>query len=292
MKKLGLKVKSSVLGCIIGILAGVILVLTGCGASQPVQSESARVVETIDDAGNVTGVVDNITADEKAAPAMTDAAEESAAEDAGAVNESDDALETDAVDDKEVIDEIVERDIETITEAKDYLAYMSEDELKDLAVEALKNEGMDSAMAEGRLVTKGIEFELPEGFFESDEQKNMYITKRFPIDATNIIYMELPVDYTLQLMDKEYFESLVENAFLLSLEAEVNVTITEFTRTKIDGVPTFRVKAEYDLEDNHITHLMYVINGSKTYILIYTQTHDYDRMDWFEESAATIHVKK
>ena len=269
MKKLILRIKSKILGVLVGILAGVILCLTGCGSDKVIQ-ESVRVVETIDEQGNVSGVLD-----ESEIIKNTEEAEGESAEAEG--------------------EELLSREIRTvemISENRDYLQYMSEDEIKALAVEALRAQGLDTSLAEGKLKTRGIDFELPENFFESEEQKGMYITKRYPIDATNILYLEADVDYTLQMMDKEYFEGVVETAFLSMAEQNVDVRITEFTKTKIDGVPSFRVKAEYDMEENHFTHLMYVINGSKTYLLIYTMTHDYDRMDIFEESAATIKVLK
>lgn len=261
MRKKICEIKSTIIGAIIGTILGVILLLTGCG--QVEEENSGRVVEAIDENGNV---IQEETSDLEASA-------------------NQDNLETQA--DVELV-----REVEATLQGRDYLAYMSEDELKSLASEALEAKGLDTRLADGYLTTKAVTFELPEGFKESSDKKGMYITRRYPIDATNILYAELPVDYTLQLMDKEYFKSMIEELFLVEEEESVDVTISEFSPKKIDGVPGFRIKAEYDLDGNHITHLMMIINGSKTYTLIYTMTDDYDRLDWFEESIKTIKVSK
>lgn len=282
MKRLLLKIKSTVLGVIIGIIAGVALLLSGCGADKT-DEDNIRVIETIDENGEVSGVID-------AAEAAAKGALEDNSEDANEIAEENDAAATG--DNSAEGEDSYSRNIEIVSGDRDYLQYMSEEEITELAAEALKNAGLDASLAEGKLKTKGITYELPEGFFESEENGNMFVTKRYPIDASNIIYMELPVDYTLQMMEKDYFENLVETAFLSSADKSIDIKITEFTKKKINGVPAFRLKAEYDYEDQHITHLMYIINGSQTYVLVYTMTHDYDRMEIFEESAATIKVLK
>lgn len=266
MKKKILKIKSGTVGILLGVIAGIILCLCGCGADEASDAEQTRVVETIDGQDSLSA-----NADGNEAATDSDDSEDKTGEEVP-VQES--------------------RNVEMISETKDYLEYMSDDEIRELAVEALTAKGLDTSLAEGTLVTKGIEFELPENFQASEEQEGLYITKRYPIDASNILYLELDVDYTLQMMEQDYFENLVRSAFLSGMETDVDVEITEFTKTDISGVPAFRVKAEYDYEDDHITHLMYVINGSQTYVLIYTMTQDYDRMEEFEQSAETINVIK
>ena len=184
------------------------------------------------------------------------------------------------------------RNVEVLGAAKDYLSSMSDEEIQSLSSEALNEAGLDTSLADGNLVTRGITFEVPEGFEASPDVPGLYIPKRYPIDASNLVYNELDADYTLQMMDEGYFEELVEQKFLSQYGSAIDVDITEYSHIKIDGVPAIRVMAEYDLDGNHVTSLMIIINGSRTYTLTYTMTHDYDRMELFEASVASIHVNK
>ena len=84
----------------------------------------------------------------------------------------------------------------------------------------------------------------------------------------------------------------MEAGFKAQYGTPIDVKITEYESYSIDGVPALRIKAEYDLEDNHMTSLMIIVNGSETYTVVYTQNQDYDRMELFEASAASIHVSK
>lgn len=174
---------------------------------------------------------------------------------------------------------------------KDYLGDMSKAELKALASEALTLAGKNSALPDDKMLTFGVNFDIPEGFAADVEHNDLYVTDRYPIEASCIYYTELDPDYTLQLVEEADFVTLVETAFA-SEKQNVDVAITEFKPITIDGIPSLRVKAEYDMDDIHMTHLMYAINGSKTYVVIYTQTDEYDRTELFEESAASIRVRK
>ena len=245
MRKLKVKIRSKIIGYIIGIIAGLALFLTGCGDASNSDSagEEKKVVhlerEQIDDDGNVISSPQDMC-----------------------------------------------------NIAKDYLEDKSDLELKTLAAEALRENGIDPKLAENRIMTFGINFDIPEGFAPDQERANMWVTKRYPIEASNIIYAELDPDYTLQLMNTEYFEEIISKAFLTSGGDDIKVDITEFEQIEIDTIPAFRIKAEYNVADTHIKHLIIAINGSKTYVIIYTQTDEYDRTDLFEASAATISVKK
>lgn len=184
------------------------------------------------------------------------------------------------------------RSVESLQTDKDYLEDMSEEELVSLSKEALENSGKDTSLTEGELVTRGIGFDIPEGFAESEEVPGMYVLKRYPIDASNIVYTKLDADYTLQLMDEEYFRQLIADSFAAGYGNDVDVTISSFEHISIDGVPAVRLECEYDLEDNHFTQLMVAVNGTETYMVCYTQTQDYDRMADFRASADSIRVLK
>ena len=284
MRRIKVKVKSTIIGTVIGLVAGAALLCSF--AFDESAHDPERVVEALDGSGMVLAArVDNISG-------LGDL-------DPGAGVMSKDELEALGADSKAQSDEAaegsseeLERFIEALEVDKDYLKNLSRDEIVELSKEALETSGKDTALADGTLVTCGITFEIPEGFESLAGTPGMYVTDRYPIDASNVVYSELGIDYTLQLMDESYFKQLVADKFAEQYEKKVDVNITEFKHMEIDGVPAIRLKAEYDLEDNHMSQLMIVINGSKTYSLVYTQTQDYDRMDAFEESASSIRVMK
>lgn len=277
MKKKLIEIKSRIIGIFIGLIMGVALILTGCGDEATSEASEGRVVESIDDDGNVIEAAEEISKE-------AEQSDETVAEALDEVMKAPDSID-------DTIDII--REVEQMGSAKDYLEYMSEDELRELALEALTNAGLDTRLAEGRMKTYGVTFDVPEGFEEYDQVKGMYVTGRYPIDATNIYYSESKVNYTLQLMDQDYFKEMIEQMYASDNTGDVDVQIKEFELIKVTGVPTFRIVAEYDLDEYHFIHLIYVINGSTTYTIVYTETTEFDdRMELFEESAATMKVKR
>jgi len=307
MRKKIVEIKSTIIGIATGIALGVALVLTGCGNADDTSADAdtARVVEKIDDYGNVVGIKE-VSEEDLAEAEVDDSSEEVAS---AGISDSNEMVESEATAIEEsTADNSSEdssseedswnqastetRNLEVLSGAKDYLKYMSDAELRGLALEALDAADLDTRLAEGRMKTTGVEFEVPEGFEESEQVKGMYITGRYPIDATNIYYAETDVDYTLQLMDKDSCAELIKQKFASVGGQDVEVKINEFEQIMINGVPTFRILAEYDLEDYHLIQLIYMINGSKTYNIVYTMTSEYDRMELFEESASTIKVNR
>ena len=256
MKNIKIKIRRVIIGAAAGLIAAAALVLSAFAFSSEADSNSERVVEEMDGSGSY------ITAEA--------------------------AVPEDVIDDEE---EAI-RTVEVLGATKDYLSSMTPEEIQSLSSEALAIEGLDTSLADGDLVTKGITFEIPEGYEASPDRPGMYVPKRFPIDASNMVYSEYDADYTLQMMDEAYFEQMVEQNFTAAFGTPIDVNITEYQPYTIDDVPAIRIKAEYDLDGNHVTSLMIIINGSRTYTVVYSQTHDYDRMELFEASAASIHVQK
>lgn len=238
IKKKKNKLRSNIIGYVIGAIIAFALFASGCGitkiTTEEIEEVTAPVVESIDDSGNVV----------------------------------------------------------TVASQKDYLEAYDEKGRKELARQALEQAGEDTAIAENKIMTFGVNFDVPEGFMRYEGREDFYTTKRYPIDASNIQYMALDVDYTLQMMDESEFEAIMEEVFQKAYDEYIDIEVLEYKEITIDGIPGFRIMASYSLEGEEFTQLMYVINGSKTYLIIYTQTQDYDRMEVFEESATTIQVRK
>lgn len=184
-----------------------------------------------------------------------------------------------------------EENAEPVTEGN-FMAPVEMDEtLKNqLAEEMLAENEMDTSVVESAPVTKGCSFTLPEAFSESEDIEGMYVTRRYPIDASTIYYVALARDVALQLMTEETFKAQAEENFRKEYGEEIEVTIDSFESIRIDGCPAFRILCHYQVGDTRISQLEYAINADKSYVITYSQTSDYDRMEEYEASAETIHL--
>lgn len=168
---------------------------------------------------------------------------------------------------------------------------MDENLKNQLAEEMLEENEMDTSVVESAPVTKGCSFTLPEAFSESEDIEGMYVTRRYPIDASTIYYVALGRDVALQLMTEETFKAQAEENFRKEYGEEIEVTIDSFESIRIDGCPAFRILCHYQVGDTQISQLEYAINADKSYVITYSQTSDYDRMEEYEASAETIHLE-
>lgn len=180
---------------------------------------------------------------------------------------------------------------EPVSEAE-FMAPVEMDETlkNELAEELLQENEMDTSVVESAPVTKGCSFTLPEAFSESEDIEGMYVTRRYPIDASTIYYVALGRDVALQLMTEETFKAQAEENFRKEYGEEIEVTIDSFESIRIDGCPAFRILCHYQVGDTQISQLEYAINADKSYVITYSQTSDYDRMEEYEASAETIHL--
>lgn len=232
-------------------MTGIMIMLSGCGQEEPVIDEVQ--VQTEQTADTADG--DNTTTETAEGTVVQKSIEPQQK------NTADDQLEID------------------------------EDTRQQLMTELLEENEMDMSVAESGRTTNGCTFDLPEGFEESMDVDGLYVTVRYPIDTSMIYYEVMDGDISLQLMTEELFREQAEDGFRQTYGEEVEVTIDSYEIVKIGGYPAFRILCHYEVEGIRITQLEYVINADKTYVITYSQTSDYDWMEAFEASAATISVK-
>lgn len=168
---------------------------------------------------------------------------------------------------------------------------IDEETRNELTAELLEENELDTSVMEPGRSTRGCTFDLPEGFVESEDMAGMYVTDRYPLDASTIYYTAMEQDKSLQLMTEETFKEQTQESLKQAYEEDITVTIDSFESTKIDGYPAFRILCHYRVGGIQLTQLQYAINADKSYMVIYSQTSDYDRMEEYEASAATIHVQ-
>lgn len=162
---------------------------------------------------------------------------------------------------------------------------------EELTTQMLQENELDLSVINSTEATRGCTFTLPEGFTESEEVPGMYMTKRYPIDASLISYMEMDKDISLQLMTEESFLAQMQTDFKQLYDTDIEVDLKSYEKTEISGYPAFRILCSYILDGVEITQLAYVINADKSYVVTYSQTSEYDRMEEFEASAATIQLE-
>lgn len=181
--------------------------------------------------------------------------------------------------------------VHTVINTADARLDIDEETRQQLMTELLEENEMDASVVKSERSTNGCTFDLPEGFEASQDVDGLYVTARYPIDTSMIYYEVMDGDISLQLMTEEMFREQVEDGFRQAYGEETEVTIDSYESMKIDGCPAFRILCHYEAEGIKITQLEYVINADKTYVITYSQTSDYDWMEAFEASAATISVK-
>lgn len=168
---------------------------------------------------------------------------------------------------------------------------IDEETKNELTAELLQENQLDTSVLEEGKTTSGCTFLIPEGFEQSEDMPGMHVTKRYPIDASTIYYVALEQDVALQLMTENTFVSQAEANFKQIYEEDIPVMVDSFEKTTISGYPAFRIQCHFTVDDIEITQLQYVINADKSYVITYSQTGEYDRMEEYEASAATIQVE-
>lgn len=251
--------------------AGLVMYLAGCGQDEAVSADmqvQGEIVAASDtgDSTEDTVISDNTAIEDTAGEVSVTAksAESATVQDSTATQQ------------KSAAEEQIEMDEET---------------RQLLMTELLEENGLDASVVESDKSTKGCTFDIPEGFEESQGIDNLYVTARYPLDTSMIYYEVMDGDISLQLMTQDMFREQVEESFRQMYGDEIKVSIDSYESVKISGYPAFRILCHYEADGIKITQLEYLINADRTYAITYSQTSDYDWMETFEESAATISVK-
>ena len=168
---------------------------------------------------------------------------------------------------------------------------IDEADITELTLEILEEDELNTSIVEGTGTTRGCTFDLPEGFEESEDIPGLFVTKRYPIDASSIYYVEMEQDISMQLLTEETFLQRTRDGFKEQLGMETDIKLESFECFSLDGYPVFRIVCSYVLDDMEITQTEYVINADKSYCITYSQTSEYDRTEEFESSAATIRLE-
>ena len=171
------------------------------------------------------------------------------------------------------------------------IADIDEETRQQLTAELLEENEKDTSVMEIERATRGCVFGVPADFRESEETPGLYVTERYPIDASMIYYEVLDRDVSMQLLTEEQFREQAEENLSAAYGEDITVQVESFENVEISGYPAFRILCSYEVSGLTVTQLEYAINADKSYMITYTQTSEMDRMEEYKASAATIKVR-
>lgn len=252
------------------VMMGMILLFAACGQEETVSAGEQPQILTVEADGDNT--------EDSGSTVPENSAEDSA-----------DTLPEDTED--TAIDALQENNAQRPDTTDEEALGIDDETRQQLTEELLEENELDTSVLDNERSTRECTFDLPEGFEESEEVADLYVTARYPLDTSMIYYAVMDRDTSMQLLTEELFKEQTEANLRQIYDEDILIDIESFESTKISGYPAFRILCSYEIDDIKVTQLQYAINADKTYMIVYSQTSDYDWMEAFEESAATIKVR-
>lgn len=135
---------------------------------------------------------------------------------------------------------------------------------------------------------------IPAGYYESEEIPGMYLHERAPLDSSNIYYTVSDGNgegsVSEELTETEY-KKAIEKAFQENGQ-EGSLIIDSFEEVDMDGVPAYKIRSTYAMDENTIQQLTYLVLAENTYTITYSQSEDDDLMADFEVADGEIKLVK
>ncbi len=133
---------------------------------------------------------------------------------------------------------------------------------------------------------------IPVGYQESEEIPGMYVHERSPLDSSNIYYTVSEGDGDGKVakdLTKESYKEIMEEAFEEAGQ-DIEMEIESFEEIDMEGVPAYKIRSSYGVEDGEIEQLTYLILAEHTYTVTYSQMSDDELMADFEISDGEIRL--
>lgn len=131
---------------------------------------------------------------------------------------------------------------------------------------------------------------IPAGYVESTEVPGMYVHEKSPLDSSNIYYSVSEGDeegvVSEELTEAEY-KKIVEEAYKEAGQA-ITLELEAFEKIDMEGVPAYKIRSSYQIEDGTVQQLAYLIMAEDTYTITYSQMADDTLMADFEITGSEI----
>lgn len=133
---------------------------------------------------------------------------------------------------------------------------------------------------------------IPEGYHKIEGNNGMYVSDIYPLDASNVYYtiQELSEDGIVSDdLNRDDYKQTVESAYS-EMGKNISLTIDDFQKEDMQGVPVYRIRSHYSYEDNEVQQLAYIIKAKQTHVITYTQLNDDDLFADFETFEGNIRL--
>ena len=172
-------------------------------------------------------------------------------------------------------------DIQTESEYQVTYVEMKEIELKEVVED------------DGKEVIAHCAVLIPYGYHESKEVPGMYVHERAPMESSNIYYSVASGEEGngSGTLTKEQYKESIEAAYEAA-GMPVELEITSFEETDMDGIPAYKIRSSYKSGENTILQLTYMILAKDTHTITYSQSKDDEMMADFEVAEGEIRLVK
>ena len=132
----------------------------------------------------------------------------------------------------------------------------------------------------GKKSEGSLMFDVPAGF-EYNTEVRCYLGPNYPDELANINYYSYENDGTFGVLTETSIESAMEESLSESFLEDIDITITEWEKTKVDGYKAFVYSYEFESGGIGYEQMQVAING-KDYIHYVTFT-DYAGTSYKDE---------
>lgn len=133
-------------------------------------------------------------------------------------------------------------------------------------------------------------FEAPAGFAPQTQGDALYLSPDYPDDSSCIYWTAMEADPYFDSYTAEMLSAALTATLSAQFGQETPVTVENFARFVVDGLPAYRLEAAYTAGGVAVRQLIECINGERLFQFTYTQTHDANWMTDFYASADTIRL--
>lgn len=136
--------------------------------------------------------------------------------------------------------------------------------------------------SEGTLI-----YSIPEDFVY-DQASGCYVSPDYPYVYTNINYYSQPNDGSFRTLTQRNVEGMFEEVLSAQLQENIDITITRWEKTEIDGYDAIIYSLEYVVSGLDCKQTQVAINGTDNFHYVtFTDYGDYVYEDAFMESISS-----
>ena len=131
--------------------------------------------------------------------------------------------------------------------------------------------------------------ELPRGFKALDGEEGVYVYRTYPKDSSIINYVIAESQEDVTKLTQEEFQKLYEDNLYDAYGDEIQINITQYEKSKINGRNAITVTFDYTLKGTEYEQMeLMVYNGAESHILTYLQEKDGKWAEEFKKSIASV----